>query len=1185
MFLLGIRYVYLLLIFFMAALLSVNPIGDNKGENNQSISLPNYSYDGKLGARYYDLQRDVSIKVLFDNGHGQYYNASKLSQFLRDIERTFWVEVDINYGTLSDALLSNYGILILVDIDESIGLTTDEITAIKNFIYGGGALLITATKAAYFDPAYFNQITSEFGIEWLDVTVYDLDDYDYREDYPLVHTWGNNELADKLSDNGTYTIKMQSTSLSITSADVQIIGTGDTDPAGDATFANDSSGNIVVTGTDVVFFAAVDIADGGRIFASGGTNFLLTSQYLYLNFDFDNKMFALGVFEWLLEEFVDDATDVIPESSDTIKLFCNPDNAYRVLEDFIMSANETVYFNVYQFTHDYIYGLLKNLTTQKPSVKIVAIIERYPVAGQNSEQNYYYADKLVNELGATVKWANEDYYYVSHAKYIIIDNKSLMILTGNFKPVDFSYNNNSNGNRDFGVIINNEYVVDLFLEVFLNDFDIAQEYYAQNPQLAGSVDSPGTYVPKFQPTTVTTTAKYLPMLGPESVYYHMKRLIRDAKHFIYMLFPYTRNNSRLLTSLLDELGAAVQRGVTVLAIINSGETETKDMLERRGINVIYIPSDLGLHTKAIIIDDKIIYIGSSNWSNTGLGITSTPNREEGIAIFSTDVAVYFRDVFGYDWERKTGAFDTDGDGLSDIYEQNHGLDIYDTDSDDDGYNDWEEVVIYESDPLNPSSPSNGPPTIEVINPENNSVLNTSTILVEWNASDEDGIDYNEIRLDDGTWINVGKSTQYTFYDVPDGDHVIYIRSTDTKGDSNTTQIIVSISEPPKVIFNEPVSGGSYNYTIYSAHDTVVIGWSADDNSGIDHTEVRIDGGSWVSIGNVSCYEITGLLEGYHTIDIKVVDVYDNYNISTIGVIVDFTPPNVEYSSNSYTLNSAQSEVTISWSGTDSVGIAYYLVKIGDGEWQYVGKNTSISIDNSLSDGIYTVYLKAVDLAGNYNITYTMLIVDRINPTLGIVSPNNQSYLSSTTLTITWSMDDNMVALASICIDGGEWVYLGRQSNYQTALNEGQHTIDIKAEDIAGNIVVSRLVIYIDTTPPQISIITPSDGEVLTTSQVIIQWSGEDNFGIDYYLVRIDSGDWIKTYDTTYTVTLVDGTHTIVVKGVDKAGNVDEKSVVIYVNTNQAHTSDCGCQYDACRVDDIAIRFVVWSIDVHRLEVN
>jgi len=700
-------------------------------------------------------------------------------------------------------------------------------------------------------------------------------------------------------------------------------------------------------------------------------------------------------------------------------------------------------------------------------------------------------------------------------------------------------------------VINNQKVVDLFLEIFWNDYNLAVPYDLDT-MVEDTYGDTGTYIPKFDPEVLTVSPKYLPMFAPEGVYYHLKKLIRRAKHFIYLYIPYASTTVSHVVKLLDELGNATLRGVTVLAITN--DYDTKVALENRGINVIYTPSDLAsLHAKAMIVDDKIIFLGSSNWSSTGLGVRYDSNREAGIAIMSINVTVYFRDVFGYDWERKTGTFDSDGDGLCDIYEQNNGLDTADTDSDNDGYSDWEEVVVYDSDPLDPNSPGLTPPNVEIIVPENGSNLNTSTVYVQWNATDPDGIDYCEVKLDDGSWINVGATDHYTFYGVSDGFHTIYVRAYDTLGASNTTNVNITVSAPPNVVFNDPVSGSSSGYEIYSAFGMITIGWSASDNSGVDHSEVRIDEGAWIYIGNVSCYEITGLSEGNHTIEIKVVDVNGNYNLSTINIVVDYTPPNV-YCDERYAMNAGTSSIVISWSGSDNVGIEYYLVKIGSNPWTYVGTNTSITMQNDLPDGIHTVYIKAVDKAGNYNLIYTTLLVDKSTPTIDVVCPSNNSYMRVTTISISWSVQDNNSVYSSIRIDGGAWIYLGRATSYEATLSEGQHEIEIMAKDDVENTNNTKIVITIDITPPSLNITNPMDGEVIEYSSITIQWECQDNEGIAYYLIKIDDNLWIKTTNASYTCGLGVGSHTITVRVVDLAGNTDEEIIVIYVDSGTSSGS-------------------------------
>lgn len=1077
---------------------------------------------------FLDYQREFPIKVLFDNGHNQYYNASRLSQFLRDIERTFWVEVDINYGQITSTLLSGYDVLILTNPQAS--LSADEVSAIKNFVADGGALLICGDYYAYFDPAVYNNITSDFGIEWYDVSVYDDTNYDYANYYPIIHTWETNSISNFVSDSGKYEIKYSGTALRIVNTSVYVVGTGDSD-----TYAKDSGGTTVLSGTNVVVFAAVDLPDGGRIFASGGSSFLRSNTYLYLNFNFDNKFFALSVFEWLLKGFVGDIFDLV-SSTENITTFASPDSAYSTLENYIMSANETLYIMVYQFTHPLIYNMLAQLKQQKPNVKIIAVIQENHTAGQDDDETRYIADKLVDELGATVKWANEDIYSYTHAKMIIIDNKTILIGTGNLKDVNLP-TNNTFGNRDLYIIIRNQYVVDLFLEVFLDDLNLATPYSAGTTKQDTYGDT-GTYQPKFSTETFEVEAKFIPLFAPEGVYYHLKHLIRRAKHFIYLYIPYASSTS-LVTELISELGDAVNRGVTVLAITN--DYDTKTTLENLGVNVIYTPSDLvGLHAKAMIIDDKIVAIHSSNWSTTGLGVANPPNREAGLGIMSVDIATYYRDVFGYDWERKTGSFDSDGDGLCDLYENDHNLNASNVDTDEDGYTDWEEVVLYDSDPLNANSPGSSNPSIIIVSPENNSVLNTSTVKIVWNSSDDDGIDYSEIKLDDGSWINVGNATEHTFYNLSDGKHTVYIRTFDTRGNYNTSLVVFNISEPPKISLNDPVEDDDSNGKVaYTSSSTIVLGWEATDNSGMDHVEISVDGEPWKNIGLIECYVVSGLSEGNHTIRIKLVDINGLYNITNITVIVDSTPPTIN-ANNSYVSS------TISWSASDNVDIDYYMIRIGSGDWIYLGKNTTYEVPDSLLDGTYTLYIKAVDKSGNYNITRSLLIIDKTKPQIIILNPENNSYISTQSITISWSINEDNLKNIQVAVDSEIPVNIGKTTSHTINLVEGTHTIKITAYDITGNNATTKIVVTVDTTPPTIISITPEDGETLKTTTVNITWNATDNNQISYYLVKADNAEWIRTTSDWITINLSVGVHTITIVAIDSAGNTHSKTIVITI---------------------------------------
>jgi hypothetical protein len=100
--------------------------------------------------------------------------------------------------------------------------------------------------------------------------------------------------------------------------------------------------------------------------------------------------------------------------------------------------------------------------------------------------------------------------------------------------------------------------------------------------------------------------------------------------------------------------------------------------------------------------------------------------------------------------------------------------------------------------------------------------------------------------------------------------------------------------------------------------------------------------------------------------------------------------------------------------------------------------------------------------------------------------------------------------------------------------------------------------YIDTVEPFVSIISPTEGENLLSSEVTVEWSGSDTLsGIDHYEVKLDSGGWIyKGVFTTHTFEdFTPGSHTSYVKAVDGAGNEaeDSKSFIVIGITPPRYT--------------------------------
>ncbi|MEM4539797.1 MAG: Ig-like domain-containing protein, partial [Candidatus Korarchaeota archaeon] len=164
-----------------------------------------------------------------------------------------------------------------------------------------------------------------------------------------------------------------------------------------------------------------------------------------------------------------------------------------------------------------------------------------------------------------------------------------------------------------------------------------------------------------------------------------------------------------------------------------------------------------------------------------------------------------------------------------------------------------------------------------------------------------------------------------------------------------------------------------------------VAWSGSDAlSGIDHYEVRIDGGSWINVGTSTSHTFTNLAEGTHTIEVKAVDVAGNIATSTVTVGVDVTPPLIEILSPSKGSVLSVTKVNVTWKGSDALsGIDHYEVRISGGEWINVGTNTSYVFEN-VAPGDRIIYVKAVDKAGNADVASVTFRIEALAPIIQLI---------------------------------------------------------------------------------------------------------------------------------------------------------------------------------------------------------
>ncbi len=97
--------------------------------------------------------------------------------------------------------------------------------------------------------------------------------------------------------------------------------------------------------------------------------------------------------------------------------------------------------------------------------------------------------------------------------------------------------------------------------------------------------------------------------------------------------------------ILDELGKAVRRGVNVKVILEMGPKEKRSRVDEdnlrtavklmeKGVKVYFDPPNVSTHGKIAVIDRKYVFIGSHNFTQSGL----LYNNEASVMIISPEMA-------------------------------------------------------------------------------------------------------------------------------------------------------------------------------------------------------------------------------------------------------------------------------------------------------------------------------------------------------------------------------------------------------------------------------------------------------------------------------------------------------------------------------------------------------------------
>ncbi|MFX0097630.1 MAG: phosphatidylserine/phosphatidylglycerophosphate/cardiolipin synthase family protein [Candidatus Hodarchaeota archaeon] len=343
-----------------------------------------------------------------------------------------------------------------------------------------------------------------------------------------------------------------------------------------------------------------------------------------------------------------------------ITAYTSPDSSFDLTIQYLQSAEFEIDIEIYSISNGFLLEEIIDALGRNSSMVVRVIVSSthasyfehnwtggalYNLSHYNSSSGY----------PGVELYESSNTFTFTHSKFIIIDREVVLVQSANWAktgiPPDPSY-----GNREWGVVVKNQDVVDYFLDVFTNDVLIATPYTPDPYHLktfSASI-STGSYPDSptpFSNQTFTGSMSIQPVLSPDNSNETIVQLLRSANNTLDVQQMYIKRYWDSGTDyFLEELVAAAARGVTVRVILDgdsSGMTEVAYYLTNNSVAVSFDNNTYfeWTHNKGVIVDGKVVLISSINWSHESVN----ENREAGVIIYSQSVASYFAQVFQWDW--------------------------------------------------------------------------------------------------------------------------------------------------------------------------------------------------------------------------------------------------------------------------------------------------------------------------------------------------------------------------------------------------------------------------------------------------------------------------------------------------------------------------------------------------------
>ena len=443
------------------------------------------------------------------------------------------------------------------------------------------------------------------------------------------------------------------------------------------------------------------------------------------------------------------------------------------------------------------------------------------------------------------------------------------------------------------------------------------------------------------------------------------------------------------------------------------------------------------------------------------------------------------------------------------------------------------------------------PTISMVDPVDNGWIGESTHTFVWTAQDGgSGISGYEVYLD-GQDMGWTEKSSMKLTGMTAAKHNLAVDVYDRAGNLDYAYIHFSVDlNVPELVIIYPSEMMAFN-----SGSHIPVEWEAfDEGSGIQHTEVRMDGGAPIDVGVNSTHMFTGAADGYHTITVVT---YDHAGLSfeaLLTIVIDSTSPVLTITSPTSGGYSHNSDVTVTWQAHDATtGIAMFEYYLDSAEIA-APYGSSLQL-RGLTDGVHTFMVYAFDDLDNQVSASVTFTVDTAAPSVALIAPVDGSLTNAANCHFAWTGGDGGSGLAGFrySVDGAAWSELVTVHDVTLpGIADGVHSFQVKAIDLAGNSATATVGFTVDRTVPALAITSDVEGAhygQIAGNSVSVSWSGSDTgSGVAYYLFRLNGAEIAnQTTTTMYLPDLPDGHYRFDVRAYDRAGNMVQRSLNITVD--------------------------------------